>query len=57
MAFRLYESCKDCKLNKTSGWGFGFRKEGGCLFPENPEYGTTTSKECQYYKKEYNGDR
>lgn len=48
--FRLYDTCKDCKNNKTSGWGFGFRKEGGCLFPDDPEYGLTTSLKCRGYE-------
>ncbi len=46
MAFRLYKECKDCKFNRTSGWGFGIRKDGGCLFPDNPEYGLSISEKC-----------
>ena len=51
MAFRLYDECKNCKLNKTSGYGFAFRKEGGCLFPNNnPEYMVSTSLKCHYFQ-------
>jgi len=51
MGFRFYEYCKDCKRNRTDRWGFGVRKEGGCLFPNTtPEYGLTTSDRCQEFE-------
>ena len=40
--WRTFDSCKNCKNNKTFGWRFGIRKEGGCLFPDDSEYGVTT---------------
>jgi len=49
MAFRLYSYCKDCLCNKTSGWGFGFRKEGGCLFPDDPDI-TAIYEKCPYFQ-------
>ena len=50
MAFRLYEDCKNCKENRTSGWGFGIRKKGGCLFPDNVVYGIVVSDGCPHFK-------
>lgn len=48
MPFRKYPECILCSNNKFKG--FGHRKEGGCLYPANPEYGLTVSEICKDFK-------
>lgn len=50
MSWRKYKECETCKNNKTSGWGFGIRKEDGCLFPKGLGENICISEKCNYYK-------
>lgn len=50
MGWRKYKECQTCKNNKTNGWGFGFRKEGGCLFPKELGENICISDKCNYYE-------
>ena len=50
MGWRKYPECEKCLNNKT--YGFGGRKEGGCLYPNYPEYGVGIFDKCKDFKSQ-----
>ena len=48
MGWRKYPECEKCLNNKA--YGFGSRKEGGCLYPNDAEYGIGIFDKCKDFK-------